>query len=245
MEEARNIVATVSEGIRNTQGAMLAINSSSDNIAKIIKVIDEVAFQTNILALNAAVEAARAGEAGMGFAVVADEVRNLAQRSASAAKEIGGLIEEAVQKSKAGRLKVDEVSKAMEANVAIAARIGREIDEVSVASQQQTRGLEQITTAIAQIEQVTHTTAANAEESAAAAEQLNAQSEALRSIAEHLNAMVGGGGVDARKATAHRAVRARGQGPAAKAHRHSKSDVVLAALGRAVSHGNDGAGSDA
>jgi methyl-accepting chemotaxis protein/methyl-accepting chemotaxis protein-1 (serine sensor receptor) len=129
----------------------------------------------------------------MGFAVVADEVRNLAQRCAQAARDTAGLIEESVQKSREGKLKVDEVGKAMQANVAIATKIGAQIDEVSLSSQEQTRGLDQIAKAITQMEQVTQKTAANAEESASAAEELNAQSESLKDVVERLTAMVGGG----------------------------------------------------
>jgi methyl-accepting chemotaxis protein/methyl-accepting chemotaxis protein-1 (serine sensor receptor) len=193
MQLARNIVAGVNDAIQQMGAAVASINGSSDQIAKIIKVIDEIAFQTNILALNAAVEAARAGEAGMGFAVVAEEVRNLAQRCAQAARDTAGLIEESVQKSREGKMKVDEVDKAMQANVAIAIKIGAQVDDVSQSSQEQTCGLEQIAKAIAQMEQVTQRTAAGAEESAAAAEELNAQSETLKGIVARLTVMVGGG----------------------------------------------------
>lgn len=171
--------------------AMAEINSSSDKIAKIIKVIDEIAFQTNILALNAAVEAARAGEAGMGFAVVADEVRNLAQRCAQAAKDTAALIEESIARSNDGKVKVDQVAAAIRAVTGDAARIKTLVDEVNISSQEQARGFEQIGKAIAQMEQVTQQVAANAEESASAAEELNAQSEKLREIVSRLTAMAG------------------------------------------------------
>lgn len=172
--------------------SMDEINESSGKISKIIKVIDEIAFQTNILALNAAVEAARAGEAGMGFAVVADEVRNLAQRSAQAAKDTALLIEESISKSNAGKEKVDQVATAIRDITSDSAKIKTLVDEVSLGSEEQSRGLDQIARAITQMEQVTQTAAANAEESAAAAEELNAQSEALRDVVGRLNSMVGG-----------------------------------------------------
>jgi methyl-accepting chemotaxis protein len=172
--------------------SMDEINQSSGKISKIIKVIDEIAFQTNILALNAAVEAARAGEAGMGFAVVADEVRNLAQRSAQAAKDTAVLIEESISKSNDGKKKVDQVAAAIRGITEDSGKIKTLVDEVTLGSEEQSRGLEQIAKAISQMEQVTQTTAANAEESAAAAEELNAQSETLKDVVDRLNAMVGG-----------------------------------------------------
>ena len=173
--------------------SMDAIKTSSDDITKIIKTIDEIAFQTNILALNAAVEAARAGEAGMGFAVVADEVRNLAQRCAQAAKDTASLIEESIAKSNDGKTKVDEVATAIHAIIEEAAKIKTLSDEVNLGSREQARGLEQIAKAITQMEQVTQKSAANAEESASAAEELTAQSETMKDIVERLTAMIGGG----------------------------------------------------
>jgi methyl-accepting chemotaxis protein len=173
--------------------AMGEINTQSDKIAKIIKVIDEIAFQTNILALNAAVEAARAGEAGMGFAVVADEVRNLAQRCAQAAKDTAALIEESIAKSNDGKVKVDQVAAAIRTITEESAKVKTLVDEVNLGSQEQARGIEQIGKAIIQMEQVTQATAASAEESASAAQELNAQSETLKNIVQQLTAMVGGG----------------------------------------------------
>ena len=177
--------------LEQTVGAMTEINSQSGKISKIIKVIDEIAFQTNILALNAAVEAARAGEAGMGFAVVADEVRNLAQRCAQAAKDTAELIEESIGKSHDGQGKVDEVATAIRAITADAMQTKTLVDEVSQGSQEQTSGIEQIAKAVTQMQQVTHQNAASAEESASAAQELNAQAQTLMSIVERLTAVVG------------------------------------------------------
>jgi methyl-accepting chemotaxis protein len=182
--------------------AMGEINASSDKISKIIKVIDEIAFQTNILALNAAVEAARAGEAGMGFAVVADEVRNLAQRCAQAAKDTAALIEESITKSNDGKTKVDRVAESIHLITEQSANIKTLVDEVRLGSEEQARGIEQVAKAVNQMEQVTQKTAANAEESASAGEELNAQAEALEAIVERLTVMVGGGDSDDRGTTA-------------------------------------------
>ncbi|MFN7935201.1 MAG: methyl-accepting chemotaxis protein [Bryobacteraceae bacterium] len=176
--------------------AMGEINTQSDKISRIIKTIDEIAFQTNILALNAAVEAARAGEAGMGFAVVADEVRNLAQRCAQAAKDTAAMIEESIAKSNDGKVKVDQVATSIRSVTEEAGRIKMLVDEVSLSSQEQARGIDQIGKAISQMEQVTQRNAASAEESAAAAEELNAQSDTMRGVVERLTAMVGGGGAN-------------------------------------------------
>jgi methyl-accepting chemotaxis protein len=171
--------------------AMGEITESSAKIAKIIKVIDEIAFQTNILALNAAVEAARAGESGQGFAVVADEVRNLAQRSAQAAKDTALLIEDSIAKAVSGKGKVDQVATVIRGISEDGLRVKVLIDDVHRGSDEQSRGIEQIGKAITEIERITQTTAANSEESAATAEELSAQAQALQETIAALNMMVG------------------------------------------------------
>ena len=167
------------------------INASSQKISKIIQLIDEISFQTNILALNAAVEAARAGEAGMGFAVVADEVRNLAQRCAQSAKDTSSLIEDSIAKSGEGRNKVNHVAGAIRTITDETLKVKALVDEVRAGSHEQARGIEQISMAIVQMERVTQTTAAAAEESAAAALELNTQAGGLQQVVKRLTAMVG------------------------------------------------------
>jgi methyl-accepting chemotaxis protein len=154
---------------------MASINDSSRKINDIIGVIDGIAFQTNILALNAAVEAARAGEQGRGFAVVATEVRNLAQRSASAAKEIKTLIGDSVEKVDQGAKLVDQAGATMEEIVASIRRVTDIMGDISAASREQTAGIEQVNQAISQMDQVTQQNAALVEEAAAASEALQEQ----------------------------------------------------------------------
>jgi len=190
--QSQQRVEETNHSLETMVAAMTDIKNSSDKVSKIIKVIDEIAFQTNILALNAAVEAARAGEAGMGFAVVADEVRNLAQRCAQAAKDTAALIEESIAKSDEGQTKVEHVAVAIRAITDESAKVKILVDEVSVGSQEQTRGIEQIAKALTQMEQVTQQSAANAEESAAASEELTAQASTLMEVVHQLSAMVGG-----------------------------------------------------
>jgi methyl-accepting chemotaxis protein len=173
--------------------SMNQINLSSDKISKIIRVIDEIAFQTNILALNAAVEAARAGESGMGFAVVAEEVRNLAQRSAQAAKDTAGLIEESIARSGDGKSKLNHMAAAIRAITQESAKVKEAVDQLSAGSQDQERGLREIGTALEQVGHVTQRAAGTASESAIASDRLRAQSAALKQSVEQLTAMVGAG----------------------------------------------------
>jgi methyl-accepting chemotaxis protein len=172
--------------------AMTDIGDSSQKISTIIKVIDEIAFQTNILALNAAIEAAHAGEAGLGFAVVADEVRNLAQRSAQAAKDTTTLIEDSIAKASGGRVKVDQVETSLRSITAEFAKIKDLIEEIQQGSIEQSRGVEQISHAIMKMEQMTQRTAANSQEGASASAELNTQAESLQNVVDRLRIMVDG-----------------------------------------------------
>jgi methyl-accepting chemotaxis protein len=167
--------------VQQVVGTMGSINESSRKIVDIISVIDGIAFQTNILALNAAVEAARAGEQGRGFAVVAAEVRNLAQRSASAAKEIKTLIGDSVEKVEVGTKLVDDAGKTMEEIVNAIKRVTDIMSEISSASNEQSQGIEQVNTAITQMDEVTQQNAALVEEAAAAAESLQEEAQSLTS----------------------------------------------------------------
>ena len=172
--------------------AMDAIRQSSDNIAKILKTIDEIAFQTNILALNAAVEAARAGEAGLGFAVVAEEVRALAQRSAVAARETAERIQDSIEKSSNGVELTRKVTASLDEIVAGIRQVDTIVGEIAVASREQDTGLTQTLTAVTQMDQLTQTMAANSEESASASEELNAQAHSVDAIVRQLRRLVSG-----------------------------------------------------
>jgi len=190
--QARDAADGGAQDMQALSAAMSAIKTSSDDIANIIKTIDEIAFQTNILALNAAVEAARAGEAGMGFAVVADEVRSLAQRSAQAAKETSAKIEGAIISTAQG---VDISAKVAQALADIVGK-ARQVDElaaqVASASREQSQGIIQLNAAVGQMDRVTQSNAANAEESAAAATELDAQAGAMRTSVGELLQLIGG-----------------------------------------------------
>jgi len=178
------------------------IQKSASETAKIIKVIDEIAFQTNLLALNAAVEAARAGEAGKGFAVVAEEVRNLAMRSAEAAKNTSAMIEESVNNARNGVAISSEVAKSLDEITEAATKVNALVGEIASASREQAQGIQQVNTSVSQMDKVTQSTAANAEESAAAAEELSAQAEQMAAIVKDLVAMVRGGVVETHRSAA-------------------------------------------
>ena len=172
--------------------AMGEITASATNVQKIVKTIDEIAFQTNILALNAAVEAARAGEAGAGFAIVAEEVRALAQRSATAARETAGTIEDVVQKSDRGSEVSGRVANHLAEILQHASSVDRLVAEIASASGEQCTGVEEVNKAVSQMDKVTQQTAATAEESAAAAEELNAQAQEFGTVVRDLTSLVNG-----------------------------------------------------
>lgn len=192
--EARLSADTGAEQMQTMVAAMDAIRNASTDISKILKTIDEIAFQTNILALNAAVEAARAGEAGAGFAVVADEVRALAQRCATAAKETAVKIDDSVTKSQQGADISAEVAKSFVTIQEQVHRLDLLVAEIATASNEQSQGIGQVTTAVAQMDKVTQSSAASSEESAAAAEELSAQSLTLKDAVATLQHLVDGNG---------------------------------------------------
>jgi hypothetical protein len=191
MQATAHDVSEADRRLTDLSSSMAGIADASKQVSQVIKVIDEIAFQTNILALNAAVEAARAGESGLGFAVVADEVRSLAQRSAQSAKDTEKLIELCMSSSSEGSMKLNKVVESVQHVKRDTDEVKTHIAEVATGSLQQAKGLEQITQAMTQLQALTQTTAANAEETAAAGEQMNAQASCLNQISVELVALVG------------------------------------------------------
>jgi len=175
--------------LSNMVAAMNGINESSEKISRIMKVVDQISFQINILSLNAAVEAARAGEAGMGFAVVAEEVRNLAGRCAQASEDTSKLIEDCLAKSRAGKTMVEEFAVEIRTITSDSSRMKVLVDEIDVGSQEQSKGITQISRSIHEMEQITQSNAAAAKETAAAAQELTAQAGVIRGIVGQLAAL--------------------------------------------------------
>jgi len=187
-DDTRSATELGANQMREMSGAMNDIKASSDNIAKIIGTIDAIAFQTNILALNAAVEAARGGEAGAGFAVVAEEVRNLAQRSAQAARETAGKIDDSIKKSAKGVELSTRVSQGLTDIAEKAQRMNGLVNEIATSSKQQTDGLAQVSVAMSSMDKVTQSNASSAEETASSAQELNNQATTLL---ENVSALMG------------------------------------------------------
>ena len=192
MGEAKGKVQEAGQAMEQVTDSMAHIAESGQEISKIVKSIDEIAFQTNLLALNAAVEAARAGEAGAGFAVVADEVRSLAMRAAEAAKNTQNLIDDTVNRINEGSNLVAKAGEAFKQQAELSARAASLVNEIAVASGEQSQGIDQVTTATSEMDKVVQMNAANAEESASAAEEMSAQAETMKGMIGQLESLVSG-----------------------------------------------------
>ena len=201
--EAKTGAEQGNQAMQEMQGSMKSINDSTDKISKIIKSIEEISFQTNLLALNAAVEAARAGEHGKGFAVVADEVRNLAQRAATSAKDTASLIEDSINKVKAGTEISKKAGEALNGIMGNAGKVADIISEIAAASKEQAEGIGQVTNAVSQMDQVTQQNASASEEAAASAEELTSQAEALKGMVADLQSVISGSSQNGQLALAH------------------------------------------
>jgi methyl-accepting chemotaxis protein len=191
-DEAFKSLQSANEFMKLTGEAMASIRTRGNQVSTIVKSIDEIAFQTNLLALNAAVEAARAGMAGAGFAVVADEVRNLAVRAAEAAKNTQELIEKTTAEIGRGSELIDKTEKEFDITLTHNRKVGELIDEIVVSAREQAQGIEQISTAVAEMDKVIQNTAANAEEAAGASEEMNAQAEQMKGVILNLIHVIGG-----------------------------------------------------
>ena len=192
MKQAGEVVDQANKSMADLTASMDDISKSSEETSKIIKTIDEIAFQTNLLALNAAVEAARAGEAGAGFAVVADEVRNLAMRAAEAAKDTATLIEGTTQKVSTGSDLVAGANEAFTQVTDSASKVGELVAEIAAASDEQARGIEQVNTAVSEMDKVTQQNAANAQQSASSSEEMLSQAGWMKKMVTELISLVGG-----------------------------------------------------
>jgi methyl-accepting chemotaxis protein len=234
MGETKNIVLEGVNQMKGMSSAIGEIRQSAQEMAKIIKTIDEIAFQTNLLALNAAVEAARAGEAGKGFAVVAEEVRNLARRSAEAAKTTAALIEGAQKNAETGVQATGKVSDSLGRMQDGALKVAGLVADITAASRQQSQGIDQVNVAVGEMDKVIQQNAANAEESASAAEELSSQAQELYALVAELTALVNGSA-----AVAQAPVR-KPAAPSGPQHQPALSDRIRAqrqaAAARTVTH---------
>ena len=192
MDETRSLVLKGSDSVESTLKSMVEMNESAEKVSRIIKTIEEIAFQTNLLALNAAVEAARAGEHGRGFAVVAEEVRNLASRSATAAKDTATLIEENARRAGSGMQVSQEAGKSLREIVESSGKVAGLVGDIAAASQEQSRGINEINGAVSQLDKVTQKVTANAEELSSASEEMSSQAALLREMVRNLVRMVEG-----------------------------------------------------
>ncbi len=199
MQSTNDVVNRANSSIGELKISMQKVTKASEDTAKIIKTIDQIAFQTNLLALNAAVEAARAGESGAGFAVVADEVRNLATRAAEAAKNTGDLIEDTVTKINAGTSLVDTTNEAFSEVTESSYKISGLIEDISIATREQSEGIRQSSSAIDQMDQITQQNAAHAEETASASNMMKEESVRLEHIVSDLVSMIGSQGIESSK----------------------------------------------
>jgi len=191
-EMSRGHLRNANEYMKSLIRSLEESSTASGDVAKIIKSIDEIAFQTNLLALNAAIEAARAGEAGAGFAVVADEVRSLAQRSAEASMQTQGMIGDIIEKIKTGAVLVKETDDQYREVAVSVQKLAGIMGEIAEASSEQANGIENISSAVGQIDRVVQETAANAEESANASEEMSAQAKRMRGVIGNLADIIGG-----------------------------------------------------